>query len=85
MVELLQDEIVAGLRQRGITDRFWRFQSYAAGQLNASAGRYTGSELAGNCRLSWYDHMMRNMLRPRPRPSALRGSCTWPRATIATA
>ncbi len=30
--------------------------------MNSSAGRYTGSELAGNCRLKWYDHLMRNML-----------------------
>jgi hypothetical protein len=62
MMELLRDEIVSGIRQRGIGDRFARFQSYAIGKLNASAGRYTGSELAGNCRLKWYDHMMRNML-----------------------
>ena len=32
------------------------------GKVNSSAGRYTGSELAGNCRLAWYDHMMRNVL-----------------------
>ena len=31
-------------------------------QGELSAGRYTGSELAGNCRLKWYDHLMRNML-----------------------
>ena len=32
MMELLQDEIVAGIKRRGITDRFARFQSYAIGQ-----------------------------------------------------
>ena len=62
MMKLLQDEIVAGIKSRGITDRFARFQSYAIGKVNSSAGRYTGSELAGNCRLKWYDHLMRNML-----------------------
>ena len=62
IMELLREEIVAGITRRGITDRFARFQSYAIGKLNSSAGRYTGSELAGNCRLRWYDHMMRNML-----------------------
>ncbi len=62
MVKLLQDEIVAGIRQRGITDRFARFQSYAAGRVGATAGKYTGSELTGNCRLRWYNHMMQNML-----------------------
>ena len=62
MMELLRDEIVTGIQRRGISDRYARFQSYAIGKLNSSAGRYTGSELAGNCRLKWYDHMMRNML-----------------------
>ena len=33
-----------------------------AGRLDATAGAYTGSELTGNCRLSWYDHMLRNPL-----------------------
>ena len=33
-----------------------------AEQLNATAGAYTGSELTGNCRLRWYDHMLRNPL-----------------------
>ena len=62
MMKLLQDEIVAGIKRRGITDRFARFQSYAAGRVSATAGNYTGSELTGNCRLRWYDHLMRNML-----------------------
>jgi hypothetical protein len=62
MIKLLQEEILAGLKRRGTTDRFARFQRYAIGKVNASAGKYTGSELAGNCRLSWYDHLMRNML-----------------------
>ena len=61
-MDLLRQEIVSGIAKRGITDRFARFQSYAIGKLNSSAGPYTGSELAGNCRLRWYDHMMRNML-----------------------
>ena len=34
----------------------------AAGRLNASAGRFTGSELTGNCRLSWYDRLLRRPL-----------------------
>ena len=62
MVKLLQEEILAGIRRRGITDRFARFQSYAAGRLYATAGKYTGSELTGNCRLHWYDHLLRNVL-----------------------
>jgi len=62
MIKLLQEEILAGVKRRGITDNFARFQRYAIGRVNASAGKYTGSELAGNCRLRWYDHLMRNML-----------------------
>ena len=41
---------------------FARFQSYAGERLNLTAGAYTGSELTGNCRLSWYDHLLRNPL-----------------------
>lgn len=62
IVKLVQDEIVAGIKRRGITDRFVRFQSYAAGKMTATAGRYTGSEVTGSYRLKWYDHLMRNML-----------------------
>ena len=62
MIKLLQEEILAGIKRRGITDRFARFQRYAIGRVNASAGKYTGSELAGNCRLRWYDHLMRNLI-----------------------
>ena len=64
MIELLQNEIVAGLKRRGIQDNFARFRSYAAARLNATAaGSRTGSELTGNCRLRWYDHLMRNPIK----------------------
>ena len=62
MMRLLQDEIIAGLKRRGITDRFAQFQRYANAKVYESAGKYTGSELAGNCRLKWYEHMMHNFL-----------------------
>jgi hypothetical protein len=62
MIKLVQEEIVSAIKRRGITDRFARFQNYAISKVNSSAGRYTGSELTGNCRLKWYDHLMRNML-----------------------
>lgn len=61
MIKLLQEEILAGIKRRNIKERFARFQSYAIAKVNASAGKYTGSELAGNCRLRWYDHLMRTM------------------------
>ncbi len=62
MMQLLRDEIVTGLNRRGNAYRFAQFQRSMIGQVNSSAGRYTGSELAGNCRLRWYDHMMHNVL-----------------------
>jgi hypothetical protein len=62
MMKLLQDEIIAGFKRRGNGERFARFQSYANAKVYQSAGKYTGSELAGNCRLKWYDHLMRNVL-----------------------
>lgn len=60
MIELLQNEIAAGLKRRRIQDKFARFRSYAARKLDSTAGPRTGSELTGKCRLSWYDHMLRN-------------------------
>jgi len=62
MIKLLQREMVEGFKRRNISDRFGRFQSFAAGKMNATA-RYSGSELTGNCRLSWYDHLMRNAIK----------------------
>ena len=62
MVKLLQEEIVSALQTRGNEGDFARFQSYAGGRLAMSAGGYTGSELTGNCRLSWYEHLLRNPL-----------------------
>jgi hypothetical protein len=61
-MQLLREEVLSGVQQRGIDGNLARFQSYAMGRLDASAGRYTGSELAGNCRLRWYDFMMRHLL-----------------------
>ncbi|MCE5303808.1 MAG: hypothetical protein LLF97_11975 [Planctomycetaceae bacterium] len=62
MMKLLRDEIATGIQNRGIGDRFARFQSYAIGRVSATAGAYTGSELTGNCRLQWYNHLMRDFM-----------------------
>lgn len=62
MMEILQQEIVNSVRERGEADNFGRFQRYTGYKLDSSAAAYTGSELAGNCRLSWYDHMLRHPL-----------------------
>ncbi len=61
MLELLRNEIVAGLKRRGIESNFARFQRYAAGKL-ASTARGYGGEVTGICRLRWYDHLLRNIL-----------------------
>jgi hypothetical protein len=61
MVTLMQNEIVDGLRKRGIESNFATFQRYAIGKLETSAaGR--GGEVTADCRLGWYDHLFRNMI-----------------------
>ena len=60
---MLEQEIRTGLRSRGIEGDFARFNSYLASTLRATSSAYTGSEVTGNCRLSWYDHLLRNPLK----------------------
>jgi hypothetical protein len=63
IIALLEDEIKEGLKKRGIESRFARFTNYAGRTLDNSADRQGWSELAGNCRLSWYDKLYRNPLK----------------------
>ncbi|HYW79806.1 MAG TPA: hypothetical protein VE890_09535, partial [Thermoguttaceae bacterium] len=62
MMQLLQTEMGSGLTNRGIANNFSRFRSYAGGRLNATA-RSSGSELNADCRLKWYDHMLRDPIK----------------------
>ncbi len=62
IVKLMQEEMVAGIRQRKIDSQFRRFCAYAAHCLSSTAGHISRSELTGNCRLTWMDHMLRNPL-----------------------
>ena len=62
MMDLLKDEVVGGFHRRHIEPQFGRFQNYAAGKLNATSGPVAVSEITGNCRLSWYNHLLRNPL-----------------------
>ena len=62
MMQLLQTEMASGLMKRGISSNFSRFRGYAGGRLDATA-RSSGSELNGDCRLQWYDHLLRNPLK----------------------
>jgi hypothetical protein len=61
-IKLLEEEIADGITKRGIVDMYRRWVSYANGRMDVSAGSYTGSELTGNCRLTWYDWLMRHPL-----------------------
>ena len=63
MIVLLEDEIKEGLKRREIEARFAQFAAYAASILDSSAGDRSWSEMAGNCRLSWYDKLYRNPLK----------------------
>ena len=63
MMKLVENEIQNSLRARGNYGDFARFQDYLAGRLYISTAPYTGSELTGNCRLRWYDHLLRNPLK----------------------
>lgn len=62
MLTIMRQEIESGLKNRGIAAKYLRFEQYAASRLDATAGRFTGSELTGNCRLRWYDYLLRHPL-----------------------
>ncbi len=62
MLTIMRQEIESGLKNRGVAAKYLRFEQYAASRLDATAGRYTGSELTGNCRLRWYDYLLRHPL-----------------------
>lgn len=62
MLAIMRQEMESALKNRGIAAKYLRFEQYAASRLDATAGRYTGSELTGNCRLRWYDYLLRHPL-----------------------
>ncbi len=63
IMKLLKQEIADALKQRGIEGQFRQFRGYAAGVLNSTRRAYAGSEVTGNCRLQWYDQLLRDPLR----------------------
>jgi len=63
LVALVPDEIIGGLKRRKIEPEFARFQAYAGRTLDNTAGDRRTSEVTGNCRLSWYDYLLRHPLR----------------------
>jgi hypothetical protein len=63
IVKLLVPEMVGQMRSTGVDSRFQQFLSYAASRLAATRGVYTGNEINGLARLSWFDHLLREPLR----------------------
>ena len=59
-MKTLADEIHGGLQRRKLEDRFAGMTTYFHERLDASAGTKTFSDKTGNCRLSWFDWMMRH-------------------------
>ncbi len=62
IVELVQQEMAAGITRRNIQSEFGRFCRYLAVKLDSTAGQARTSEVTGNCRLNWYDHLLRHPL-----------------------
>jgi hypothetical protein len=60
IMELLDAEMSNGLRTRGSDGDFTRWQGYLAMKASSTSAAHTGSEVTGNCRLRWYDHLIRN-------------------------
>ena len=62
-MEVLEQEMISGLKTRNAESDFLRFRRYLGLKLDTSAGAYSGTELTGNCRLKWYERMLRNPLK----------------------
>jgi len=62
LMPLLRQEIRDGLRTRRIEADFQRFCYYSGMKLNTTSGEMSPSEVTGNCRLSWYDYLLRHPL-----------------------
>jgi hypothetical protein len=60
LMPLIVQEMRDGFRQRGVERQFAQWCSYARSRLDSTAGDLRTSEITGNCRLAWYDRMMRN-------------------------
>jgi len=66
LMGILTHEITVGLGRRQLDSDWTQFENYAGHQLNLSTGNRRVNEITGNCRLSWFDHLLRNpMSAPR--------------------
>lgn len=62
LLDPLQEEIENGLAERGLGEKFDLYQRFTDYRLDASAGTNTWSDKSGECRLAWYDWMIRHQL-----------------------
>ncbi len=59
-VQTLMREIREGLERRELTEAFERYRDYTADRLDASAGDLRFADKTGNCRLDWFDSLLRH-------------------------
>lgn len=62
LVEALHAEMVQSLARRNVRPAFDQYQTYVSALLDASAGAKRFADKTGNCRLAWYDKLLRNQL-----------------------
>lgn len=59
-VRQIEREMTVNMAARGVQPTFDQFAAFAANRLDASAGDNTFSDKTGNCRLEWYDYLLRH-------------------------
>lgn len=62
LVRQFRQDTAAGIERRGLQEKFDTYQKYSDGRLDASEGTNTWSDKTGNCRLGWYDGIIRAQL-----------------------
>ena len=60
LIGMMHEEIMNGLKDRGVTSRYEMFRNYARSTLNKFAGLNTKNEVDGRYRLSWYEKLYRD-------------------------
>jgi len=58
----VRDEVESGLARRGVAARFEMLRTYTAERLDASRGSQEFRDKTGNCRLSWVEHLLSDLL-----------------------
>ena len=62
LITVLEHEMEAGLARRGLREIYDQYQAYSSGRLDATVGDLTWRDKTGNCRLGWFDHLLRHQL-----------------------